>query len=92
MKEKNENTTRDFEYVFTKKRTTKVEFEVDFIDGKIKPKNIKLISNWRAHYPLNPKIELNSTGEYGFYENGTFMTNGDIQQIIKRINSILKEY
>ena len=92
MKEKNKNTTRSFEYVFAKKRTTKVEFEVELINGKIKANNIKLISNWRAHFPISPKIELNSNGEYGFYENGTFITNGDIQQIIKRINSILKEY
>ncbi|WP_396166795.1 hypothetical protein [Flavobacterium sp.] len=50
-----------------------------------------MTSNWRVYYPKNPQISLNSQGEYGFFENGILITNGDIQQMIKRIHQIAEE-
>ena len=85
MKQKN-----SFEYIYSKKRTTIVEFDIKSDNGKSSATNIQLKSNWRDHYPKNPTIAINSNGEYGFYENGVLITNGDIQQIIKRINSIIE--
>ncbi|ANE50906.1 hypothetical protein SY85_10725 [Flavisolibacter tropicus] len=50
-----------------------------------------LISNWQAYHPEKPQISLNSLGEYDFSENGVFITNGDMQQIIKRIHQVIEE-
>ena len=50
-----------------------------------------MTSNWRVYYPKNPQISSNSQGEYGFFENGILITNGDIQQMIKRIHQIAEE-
>jgi hypothetical protein len=82
------NTHKSFQYNFTKKKYTIVEFDIHIESGKKVAKNITLTSNWRAHYPKNPQISSNSQGEYGFLENGIFITNGDIQQMIKRIQII----
>lgn len=91
MKSKRLNNIESFQYNYDSKRTTNVEFEVISEDGNKVPKNIKLISNWTVNYPNNPQINLNSKGEYGFSENGVFITNGDIQQIIIRILQIVDD-
>jgi hypothetical protein len=82
---------KSFVYNFSKKRHTIVEFEVDLINGQKIARNIKLTSNWQAHYPENPIIKKNNKGESGFYENRVHITNGDIQQMILRIERLLIE-
>ena len=85
------NNQRIFQYNYSSKRSTVVEFKIIVENGKKVPKNITLVSNWRVSYPKNPEISLNSEHEYGFSENDVFVTNGDIQQIIKRIYQIVEE-
>jgi len=69
-----------------------VEFDIEYVSGKKRATNIVLVSNWRAHYPKNPTIVLGSNGEYGFQADGLWISNGDIQQMIKRIHQILEEH
>jgi hypothetical protein len=82
---------KSFQYNYSNTRSTNVEFDIIVENGKKVALNIKLTSNWRVHYPLNPQISSNSHGEYGFSENGVFITNGDIQQMIKRIHQMVEE-
>jgi hypothetical protein len=82
---------RSFQYDYSKKKSTIVEFDIVEDGGKKVAKNITLTSNWRAHYPNNPQISANPNGEYAFAGDGINMTNGDIQQMIKRICHILDE-
>jgi hypothetical protein len=91
MKSKSTNTHKSIQYNYDKKRSTNVEFDVLVENGKKVVKNITLTSNWRVYYPKNPQISSNSQGEYGFFENGILITNGDIQQMIKRIHQIAEE-
>ena len=85
-------TRKSFQYDYSKKRSTIVEFDIVEEGEKKVAKNITLTSNWRAYYHNNPQISFNTReGEYGFSENGVFMTNGDIQQMIKRIFQIIDE-
>jgi hypothetical protein len=91
MKKGNKIIRKTFQYDFGKKRSTIVEFDI-VGEGKRKvPKNITLTSNWRAHYPNNPQITSNPQGEFGFSGDGVIITNGDIQQMIKRIFQIISE-
>jgi len=83
-------TRKSFQYNYSKKRSTIVEFDIVEEEGKKVAKNLTLTSNWRAYYHNNPQIAF-IQNEYGFSENGVFMTNGDIQQIIKRIFQIVDE-
>lgn len=80
-----------FHYNHGKNRLTTVQFDIVFLNGKKLANNIIVTSNWRVHYPKNPQISMNARGEYGFFENGVHSTNGDIQQIIKRIHKIIDE-
>ena len=82
-------TRNGFQYNYSKKTSTIVEFDIVIEGGKRVAKNITFTSNWRVYYGNNPQIISNSKGEYGFSENGVFMTNGDIQQMIKRIFQIV---
>ncbi len=82
---------RSFQYKFNDNKFMMVEFDILVENGKKAAKNITLTSNWRAYYPKNPEINLDSRGEYGFFEKGVFSTNGDIQQIIRRIQKIVEE-
>lgn len=91
MKSKNTNIHKSIQYNYSTKRSTNVEFDIFVENGKKVIKNITLTSNWRVYYPKNPQISLNSQGEYGFFENGILITNGDIQQMIKRIHQIVEE-
>lgn len=91
MNSKDLNTHKSFQYNYDKKRSTIVEFDVCNENGRKVPKNITLTSNWRAYYPEKPLISSNSQGEYGFSGNGVFITNGDIQQIIKRIYQAIEK-
>lgn len=88
MKTKSGIQSLSFEYKFSSKKSITVEFEISNSKGKRIAQNIKLISNWGAHYPKNPTIKRDSNGQYGFFENGVLVTNGDIQQIIKRIHQM----
>ena len=88
---KNINSHKSFQYNYGKNKVTIVEFDIIYKLGKKVPNNISLTSNWRVHYPKNPEITLNSNGEYGFFDHGIFCTNGDIQQMIKRIFQIINE-
>lgn len=90
MKEKTTISSNRFQYNFSKNRSTLVEFDIGIIDGNKVAMNIKLTSNWRAYYPKNPKIHITPKGEYCFSENEVLMTNGDIQQMILRINRIIE--
>jgi len=90
MNRRNAVTRKSFQYDYNKQRSTIVEFDIVEEGGKKAAKNITLKPNWRAYYHKNPQISLNK-GEYGFSENGIFMTNGDIQQMIKRIFEIIDE-
>ena len=86
------NIHRSFQYNFNEKNYLIVEFDIQVESGKKIAKNITLKSNWGIHFPKNPEINYSSSrGEYGFYENGVWSTNGDIQQIIKRIQQIIEE-
>jgi len=85
----NNKSHKRFVYDFSKKRQTIVEFDIGFLNGEKVAKNIKLTSNWRANYPKAPIIAKNGRGENGFSENGIHITNGDIQQMIMRIENIL---
>jgi len=76
--------TKSFQYNYSQKKSTNVEFDIILQNGKNVARNIKITSNFRVYYPENPEIRL-SGDVCGFYENGVFITNGDIQQIIKRI-------
>ena len=89
MRERNNISHKSFQYDYDKKKSSTVEFDIVEEDGKNVVKNITLTSNWRNHYPKNPQIITFSKGEYGFAENGVAITNGDIQQIIKRIFQIV---
>jgi hypothetical protein len=91
MKNKSTKTHYSFLYNYSEKRSTVVEFDILIENGKKVARNIMLTSNWRAYYPKNPRIILNSQDEYGFFENDVFITNGDIQQMIKRICRIVVE-
>jgi|GEM_PF-2938721 len=91
MKNRNTNTHKSFQYNYDKKKTTNVDFDILEENGKKVVTNIKLTSNWRVYYPNNPQISITSRGEYGFFEDGVLSTNGDIQQIIKRIHQIVEE-
>jgi hypothetical protein len=91
MKSKDTNTRKGFQYSYNKKRSTRVEFDIFKENGRKVAKNITLASNWRAYYPENPQISSNPQGEYGFSGNGVFITNGDIQQMIKRIYQVIEE-
>jgi hypothetical protein len=82
---------KSFQYDFGKKKSTIVEFDIVVEGGKKIAKNITLTSNWRAHYPNNPQISSTPQGEYGFSGDGVIITNGDIQQMIKRIFQIVNE-
>lgn len=82
---------KSFKYSYDRKRTTNVDFDITEENGKKVANNIALISNWRAHYPQNPEIGKNARGEYVFIENGCWTTNGDMQQIIKRIPRMVDE-
>ncbi len=84
-------TSKSFQYNHGKDKVTNVQFDIVFANGKKVANNIVVTSNFRIHYPKNPKITLNPKGEYGFFENDVFSTNGDIQQIIKRIHKIVEE-
>lgn len=90
-KVKEKNTRKRFEYSFSKKKSTIVEFDIGFENGKKVATNITLTSNWRSHYPENPKIATNPNGEHGFQDGGVISTNGDIQQMIKRIERLIAE-
>ena len=85
------NSHKIFQYNFTKEKYIIVEFDILAESGKKVAKNITLTSNWRVYYPKNPQIGLSPQGEYGFFENGVLSTNGDIQQMIKRIHQIIEE-
>ena len=91
---KNDNAYhKTFEYNFDHKRSTTVEFDiVEDQSGRV-AKNVTLISNWRINYPKNVEIRLSDNrDEYGFYGEGIgFFTNGDIQQIIRKIIRITQE-
>ena len=91
MSERNNITHKSFQYDFGNQKSTIVEFDVVIEGGKKVIKNITLTSNWPAHYPTNPQISSLSKGEYGFSANGVVETNGDIQQMIKRIFQIVDE-
>lgn len=82
---------KSFKYSYDRKRATNVDFDITEENGKKVAKNIELISNWRAHYPQNPEIGKNARGEYVFIEKGCWTTNGDMQQIIKRILRMVDE-
>jgi hypothetical protein len=49
-----------------------------------------LTPNCRSYYPDNPATSF-SNGEYGFLTKKGFITNGDIQQMIRRIFQIFDE-
>lgn len=84
-------TTKTFQYNHGKNKLTTVQFDIVFVNGKKFATNIIVTSNWRVYYPKNPQISMNPRGEYGFLENGVHSTNGDIQQMIKRIHKTLEE-
>jgi hypothetical protein len=84
-------TNKSFQYNHGKNKVINVQFDISFFNGKKMASNIILTTSWKAYYPKNPLIINNPRGEYGFLENGVFCTNGDIQQIIKRIHNILEE-
>lgn len=84
-------TSKSIEYNHGKNKLTTVQFDIVFANGKKFANNIIVTSNWRAYYPKNPQITTNPRGEFGFFENGIHSTNGDIQQIIKRIHKIVEE-
>jgi hypothetical protein len=84
-------TNERFEYNHGKNKLTTVQFDIVIENGKKVAKKIIVTSNWRVYYPKNPQISKNDRGEYGFFENGILSTNGDIQQIIKRIHKIIEE-
>jgi hypothetical protein len=83
---------KKFQYNYSKKRSTIVEFDIVEEKGKIVANNITLTSNFRTHFPDNPLISLTPKGEFAFNANGVLITNGDIQQIIKRIFLIVNEF
>ncbi len=91
MTSKNLNNHKSFQYNYSTNKLTTVEFDILIENGKKVAKNITLTSNWRVYYPKNPQISLTPQGEYGFFENGVWRTNGDIQQMIKRIHQIVEE-
>lgn len=82
---------RSFQYNFGKKKSTIVEFDIVDTGGEKIVKNITLKSNWRDYYPIKPQIITNTRGEYCFSSGGVEITNGDIQQMIKRIFQIINE-
>ncbi len=91
MKSPNATSRKSFDYSHDRKRTTIVTFDIVTENGMKVATNITLTSNWRVYYPKNPQIGKDKRGEYGFVENGCYATNGDIQQMIKRIHSIVEE-
>lgn len=91
MKNQNTDTHKSFQYNYNNKRTTNVDFDILVENGKKVVKNIILTSNYRVYYPKNPQISINVQGEFGFFDNGVFETNGDIQQMIKRIHQMIEE-
>ncbi|MFT2007482.1 hypothetical protein ACMA1I_02305 [Pontibacter sp. 13R65] len=91
MKSRSPKNHKSFQYNYDKKRITEVDFDILEENGKKVVKNIILTSNWRVYYPKNPKIRISAQGEYGFFEDGILSTNGDIQQIIKRIHQMVEE-
>ena len=80
MKSKSTNTHKIFQYNCSENRSTHIEFDIILENVKNVAKNIILTSNWRVYYPKNPQIKKNFQGEYGFFENDVFSTNGDIEQ------------
>ena len=85
-------TSKSFQYNHGKNKLTTVQFDIVVVNGKKLASNIIVTSNWRVYYPKNPQISMNPRrGEYGFFENGVWSTNGHIQQMIKRIHNILEE-
>ena len=84
------NTYKSFQYNYDKKRVVNVDFDIFWDRGEKVVRNIKLSPNWRIHLPRNPRISKDIRGEYRFVEDGIWMTNGDIQQIIKRILQIVE--
>ena len=89
---KGKNIHKSIQYNHDKEKLTNIEFDIVYENGKKIAKNIALKSNWRVYYPNNPEINSNSQGEYGFIANNVFSTNGDIQQMIKRILQCIEEY
>jgi hypothetical protein len=91
MKDKRKHFTRiRFQYNYSPKKYTTVEFDV-VKEGELnQAKNITLKSNFHHHWPINPEIKFNvNKNEWGFWANGVHTTNGDIQQIINRIFKML---
>ncbi|MCP9767472.1 hypothetical protein EGI22_06080 [Lacihabitans sp. LS3-19] len=84
-------TTKSVQYNHGKNKLTTVQFDIVIVNGKKLASNIIITSNFRLYYPKNPQIRLDPKAGYGFFENGVFSTNGDIQQIIKRIHKIVEE-
>lgn len=84
-------TTKSFHYNHGKNKLTTIQFDIVVVNGKKLASNITVTSNFRLYYPKNPQISLDPGAGYGFFENGVFCTNGDIQQIIKRIHKIIEE-
>lgn len=80
-----------FEYNHGTNKLTKVQFDIHFKNGEKQAFNITVTSNWRVHYPKNPEINTNERGEYGFFENTVFSTDGDTKLLIKRIHKIIEE-
>ncbi|MFD2907398.1 hypothetical protein ACFSX9_01490 [Flavobacterium ardleyense] len=62
MRQENKNS---LEYIYSKKQSTIVEFDIESNDDKKLATNIQLISNLKANYPKNPTIAVNLKGEYG---------------------------
>jgi hypothetical protein len=84
-------TSKSFQYNHGKNKLTTVQFDIVVVNGEKSANNISVTSNWRVYYPKNPQISMSPRGEYGFFENGVWSTNGDIQQMIKRIHKIIEE-
>jgi len=84
-------TSKSIQYNHGKNKVTTVQFDILIVNGKKLASNIIVTSNFRIYYPKNPQISLSDKGEYGFFENGVHSTNGDIQQMIKRIHKILED-
>jgi len=81
---------KSFKYVLNKKNHTQVDLEILVVNGQKTISKITLLSNWRAHYPENPKIVKSPKGELAFEKNGLIITNGDITQMIKKIHDIVE--
>ena len=91
LKSKSTITRKSFHYKYSETKIVTIDFDIVQVSGKKLVQNITMTSNWCSYIAKHPELALDDRGKFGFYVDGTYIWNGDYQQMIKRIIQIVDE-